>query len=120
MSKYFKSFYCDNNRCYLGKKIKFDINKFNIKVITLLILFVSSSIGVFYLTQVNDIAVSGFRLDKLEKKYSLLQAENIKLQMKSIERQSLKNIEERSNELGMVKIDNFEYLSPATVVAVAK
>lgn len=90
-----------------GRKIKFSSRILSI-ILILLIFFLS----IFYLLQITQASTKGFKIKELEKKISDLKQTNEKLEFEITHLESIQNIQKLSEELGMVKAEEVEYLEP--------
>ncbi len=86
----------------------------NLTLICLVAIF-----GLGYLVQTNDLATKGYEIRDLENKISKLQEEKSDLNLEALNLQSMGNINQKVNDLGMVLVNEAEYLMP-TPVAVAR
>ena len=85
----------------------------NLKFInTFLALFVVIS-GVFYLTNINNLAVKGFGLQELRNEASRATNENLELETKITFLESYGNMTEKVDKLGMVTVDSIDYIITA-------
>ncbi len=64
-----------------------------------------------YIGTVNDLSIKGFVLDELRVSISELEAENEQKELEAMALESYDLINERARKLGMVKVDNIEYLA---------
>jgi len=97
-------------------RVSFGIKTFNIVLICLIFLA-----GFLYLTQVNASAVKGYIIRDLEIKKEKLTRQNKKLELTSQALQSVSGVSTKIQELGMVNVDDIDYLqAPGGEVAVAK
>ncbi len=65
--------------------------------------------GVLFIWKTSTASTKGYELNDYEKQINSLEQENQRLQLQIAEIQSLKNIEKRIPELGMVVADSAEY-----------
>lgn len=89
------------------EKIMTWLEKGKIFILILLIIF-----GLAYFWQINNISTQGFQMKELEKNIQLLKEENQKLELEAARQQSMLNIDEQVQELGLVAVDKVEYLRP--------
>ncbi len=88
-------------------------NKMIIYLLALLVVFFS----ILYIAQANSVATGGYKIQKYDAELMVLQSENNRLNLELTEIQSLKFLEERVENLNMVKISQIEYVSPVSQVA---
>jgi hypothetical protein len=105
MSRFFQS-YC-RERC---KTRKLKRSKGRSAILNLSILVIAGIVGVFYLFQTNFIAIEGYKIDDLKKQISELQAQNRDLELKTIEMQSIVNLEDRVSSLNMVEVGKVSHI----------
>lgn len=84
-----------------------------IYILILLIIFSS----VLYIIQANNMATSGYKIQKYKNELINFETENKNLEIKLSEIQSPFYLETRMTGLNMVKIERVEYLSPVSKVA---
>ncbi len=78
-------------------------------------------VSLFYLTQANQIATTGYEIKDLEDKLNKLTEENHKLELRAAELQSVRNVEEGVKKLNMVPLQKVIYVSSeGTTVALKK
>ncbi len=82
---------------------------FNYMLVVLLV-----SAGVYYLNLVNQRAVSGYKIAKLEKKVNELKKINEKLDVKLAELQETAHIKEAAKAMQMAVVDEVEYITALT------
>jgi cell division protein FtsL len=70
-----------------------------------------------YLFGVNSLSVRGFELSETNKKINDLNSENAELELKTMQLESYANINEKVKNLGLVKIDKIDYITPSIGVA---
>jgi len=72
-----------------------------------------------YVVIINDLSIKGFILQDLKKNISQLEIENEQFELSAMSLESYEFINERAQKLGMVKVDDIEYISMlGTAVAV--
>lgn len=76
------------------------------------------TLGVLYIWQVNAKATNGFAMRDLEKEISTLSIENERLDVKVSHLQSIDSVSTRVQMLGLVKINDVNYVSGASAVAI--
>lgn len=78
-----------------------------------LIFFAAAALSFLaYLWQVNSLSTKGFQIKNLEKQITVLKTDIQQLELDMASEQSLNKINERVQELSMVKVDKVEYLRP--------
>jgi len=75
--------------------------------------------GIFYITSINDLAIKSFVLDDLKNQVNILTNNNEEYEFKVMSLESYENVDQRAQELKMVKVDKLNYLVP-TLNFVAK
>lgn len=83
-----------------------------------LLLLTIGFVGVLYLVQVNSLSTKGYTIKELEKKISETQKEQEVLQMRIVEAQSLGQLQQKIDTLGLIKSERVDYIKPAQIVAV--
>lgn len=68
--------------------------------------------GLAYFWQINSLSTQGFQINELENNIQLLKEENQKLELEAARQQSMLNIDEQIQELGLVAVNQVEYLRP--------
>ena len=81
-------------------------------LVLLIILF-----SVLYIVQANNVATDGYRIQEHKNKRAGLQLENKNLELRLSEVRSLGFLEEKVEDLNMIKIGKVEYVSPVSEVA---
>jgi hypothetical protein len=88
-------------------------------VLNLTILILAGIVGIVYLIQTNFIAIEGYKIDELKKRIAELEVQNRRLEVNTLEFQSIPNMGDKMAELGMVEVDNVAHLDHvSSVVAV--
>ena len=106
----------NKNKTVSTVRVSFGVKTFNIVLSCLVILT-----GFLYLTQVNASAVKGYVIRDLEVKREEVNLENRKFELRSQAMQSVGGITTKIIELGMVNVDQVEYLQlPGGEVAIAR
>lgn len=83
---------------------------------SLLVLFIIL-FSVLYIVQANNVATDGYRIQEHKNKKAELQSENKNLELRLSEVRSLSFLEEKVEDLNMIKIEKVEYISPVSEVA---
>lgn len=83
------------------------LEKGKIFIFFLLIIF-----GLAYFWQINSLSTQGFQIKELENNIQLLKEENQKLELEAARQQSMLNIDEQIQGLGLVAVNQVEYLRP--------
>jgi cell division protein FtsL len=73
--------------------------------------------GIFYMYSVNQTAVKGIEIRRIEKEISEKKKNNESLKIREAELKSLYNIEESSKQLDMVNSENVKYIEENQSVA---
>ena len=73
------------------------------------LLFLLIIFGVLFIWQTSSASTKGFVINDLQEQISDLEKENQKLGLQIAEQRSLKNLENRITELGLVVVDNVRY-----------
>jgi len=105
MSKFLKSKAREHRKIKVIRKLKKRLVFFNS-----IVLFVVGMVGVFYLIQINTIASQGYKVDDLKKQIGELQSRNQKLEIKTVELQSILNLENKVAELNMIRSDKVVHI----------
>jgi hypothetical protein len=84
--------------------------KINIKAANAFLCLAAASIGIYYLTTINDLVVKSFVLQELKERSSFLREENEALNNKAASIKSYNELAKRVEKLGMVSAANVEYL----------
>lgn len=93
----------------------------SLPTLNVVVMIMLAMVGVFYLTQVNGTAVSGFRLRDLELKLEDTQRTHRQLELQRQARQSVSDVLANGTALGMVTVDKIDYLRlPGGTVASAR
>ncbi|MFH1173077.1 MAG: hypothetical protein V1692_00935 [bacterium] len=69
------------------------------------------SLGIAYLAQANGLSTQGYQMNTLKNKIADLEGQNQQLELSIAELQSIRQISERVESLGMVKVAVTDYLS---------
>ncbi|MFA6171749.1 MAG: hypothetical protein WCW77_04945 [Patescibacteria group bacterium] len=89
----------------------------NLKLInTVIAASVAATFG-FYLFGVNSLSIKGFELSEINKKVNDLNTENAELELKTMQLESYAYINEKIKNLGLVKADKIDYITPQMGVA---
>ncbi|HTW96265.1 MAG TPA: hypothetical protein VMD74_01230 [Candidatus Methylomirabilis sp.] len=91
-----------------------------IKIINFFLLVLIVAGGLYYVTGINDLVVKGFKLQELKNKSGNLAEENRQLNIETASLQSYNNVAKRVGNLGMVAVDNVDYLKVNGGVALVK
>jgi hypothetical protein len=76
--------------------------------------------GLYYVTGINDLVVKGFTLQELKVKANSLSEENRDLSIQTTSLKSFNNLSTRVANLGMVAVDNIDYIKVNSGVAMAR
>lgn len=91
------------------KKIKrekiFNFNNLNKFIYSIIII-----IGVYYMTNINDLIVKGFKLQELRKQINVLAETNKNLEYQKMTRETYTNVSQRARNLKMVVAANVDYI----------
>ena len=68
-------------------------------------------ISLGYIVSINDLSIRGFILQDIKKEIARLETENEQYEVKAMTLTSYQLIDERAKKLGMVKVDNIQYVS---------
>lgn len=79
----------------------------------LIILIIACAVGIFYLVQTNFISAEGYKIDDLKKRISELDATNRRLEVMSLEFQSMFKIEDKTAGLNMVDESQVSHIDSA-------
>jgi len=82
------------------------IGPVSLKFITIAVL---TLLSLLYLAQANRSATKGYNLKELEEKKSQIEAQNERLEVEAARQKSLREIENKTESLGMIPVDNVEY-----------
>ena len=82
----------------------------------IIFLSIFAAFGV-YLFGVNSLSIKGFELSEINKKTNDLIADNAELELKIMKLQSYSKINEEVKNLGLVKADKVDYITPSMGVA---
>jgi len=75
------------------------------------LLFLIVIFGVLFVWQTSSASTKGFAINDLQKQISDLEKTNQKLGLQIAEQRSLKNLENRMTELGLVAVDSVRYVT---------
>jgi len=78
---------------------------------TFLLVSLICAAGVFYIFEVNNAAMQGYKIQNLEKQAQDLKDNNEKLKIKEAELRSMYNIEEKTKDLNMTAPKDVSYLT---------
>ena len=95
-------------------KKTFRVGKVSLGFVTLVMFFVAT---LLFLSQSNKIAVKGYEISDLDQKVSELKENNEKLKLEAAKLQSISAAEEKIDKSGMVPINQINYVSERTDVA---
>ncbi|MCA9365159.1 MAG: hypothetical protein KC736_04660 [Candidatus Moranbacteria bacterium] len=73
--------------------------------------------GAGYLYAINDNAVSGTNIRDLEREIATLQRNNTHLKVEAAQLRSLKNVEEKTDELEMIETEEVDYIEEESPLA---
>jgi len=91
---------------------------FNLKYFNIFLVTVLAGLGVFYLVLINDLTVQGFALQHLNNQANNLATINMNDQEAINMAQSSENLNSRIANLGLVAVNDVQYLSvPEPIVA---
>ena len=76
--------------------------------------------GVWFVITVNDLSIKGFVINELKLELRELKAVNEELSIAVMELESFEQIEERAQELKMVKVDTIEYIEVGSGAVAAR
>ncbi|MEK7167294.1 MAG: hypothetical protein AAB732_02690 [Patescibacteria group bacterium] len=85
-----------------------------------IILFSIIFFGLFYLIQINSLAVGGLKITDFKKQIEKLKKDNKQLEIDFLQLQAFSQTQQASEELQMVKIDDIKYLEETGEMAAAK
>lgn len=74
-------------------------------------------IGAFYLYQVNEIATKGYEIWDLQNQIGQLEKNGKEMQIREVELRSMYNIEQSTQDLGLVNAQNVSYIQMSSPVA---
>lgn len=83
------------------------------------VLLTLAAFFVVYLVQVNTLATKGYTIRELERKIVAQKKDNERVQLETIEKQSMSALYKKIAELGLVDAGRIEYLSTTAAVATA-
>jgi hypothetical protein len=75
----------------------------------LIILIISS--GIYYVISINDLSAKGFVMQELKIKLADISNKNKDMELKIMELESYENIDQRADNLKMVKVDKIDYFT---------
>ncbi len=75
----------------------------------LIILIIFS--GIYYVISINDLSARGFVMQELKVKLAAISNKNKDMELKIMELESYENIEQRADNLKMVKVDKIDYFT---------
>lgn len=94
---------------------EFILNPVNLNIGLIVLI---AAVGFMYLMEVNQATTKGYKMRDLEKKISSIEEVNRKLELQITDLQSLNNVKQRVDDLGMVPSDKVKYIKiPGTSVA---
>jgi len=91
----------------------------NLKIINTILAVLVVVVAVSYFVQINSLATKGYQITELEDKVEQLEQEKKDLELISLNLQSMGTVKEKVDGLGLVAINDVQYLTP-TPVAVAR
>ena len=97
-----------------SKKI-FSAMKANLKIINIILSVFVLTISVSYLIQINSLATKGYKIKELEGKILELKDKKNDLELESLSLQSMGTVKEKVDGLGLVAVNNPDYLTPTPV-----
>jgi cell division protein FtsL len=68
-------------------------------------------VSLAYIVSINDLSIKGFILQDIKKDIALLESENERYEVSAMTLTSYQLIDEKAKRLGMIKVDNIEYVS---------
>lgn len=83
----------------------------NTVILASLVVLLVIGLSILYIIQTNSVATGGYRLKSYQEKISVLESENKNLELMLSEIGHLSSLKARSENLGMVKAENIEYIS---------
>ena len=83
----------------------------NISIFTFIVILLILTLGIFYLIEVNSMAVEGYNIKKYKEEIERLKSENQGLEFKSAEMKSISYIEQKAAFLNLTKIDKISFIS---------
>jgi len=66
--------------------------------------------GLLYLVEINNTSVKGYEINDLEQKAKKLEEQNKNIEMKVAQLQSIKVVQDKARELGMVSVGKVGYV----------
>ena len=92
---------------------------FNLKYFNIMLVVLLAGLGIFYLVLINDLTIDGFTLEHLNAQSNNLATINLNDQEAINSAQSSANFNSRIASLGLVAVNDVQYLSaPSSLVAV--
>jgi len=92
----------------------FMVGNISLGLIVVVFMFITATL---FLLQSNRIAVKGYEINELEKKIDELRETNNKLKTESVKLQSISLIQEKIDNLKMVPVNQINYVTEKTGVA---
>ncbi len=102
-----------NSACLGERKVTLKAHKAKVGRVTSSFFLVAlvCALGVYYIFEVNKIAVRGYEIRELESKLEKIKKDNETLQIQAAELKSMYKIEERTKELNMIVPKDISYLN---------
>lgn len=122
MSPYIKNFsLTQNSSSLLVPRITTLTNSSKkIFLLNLILILLILMILIFYLIEINQITILGFKISELEKKADELKQINKNLKLEKIKLESLNNLQHNLNSLGLVRTEKVEYFKPIEGMALTR
>lgn len=95
-------------------------NFWNVKTLNFLLMACIIAASLYYVSGINDLVVKGFKLQSLKVQASLLSEDNRKLSVETASIKSYNSLANRVASMGMVAVDNIEYVKADSGVAMAR
>ncbi len=76
-----------------------------------LLIILIISCGIYYIVSINDLSAKGFVMQELKNKLAVINKDNKDMELRVMELESYENIDQRANNLKMVKVDKIDYFT---------
>ena len=113
MSKFFHL--AKKSRKIYNRQNKLTSGMFNLKTINITVAALIFTLGVSYLVQTNGLATRGYQIQDLEDKIALLEQQQSDLELEALNLQSMGTIKEKVDDLGLVVVNETDYLTDQPV-----
>ncbi len=103
-----------------GKRASKRRNRINVMFFKYLVFTLLIACGTYYIIGINDLSIRGFVINNLNSQIYSLENDNDFLEDKIMDLESFSSLDERIEELKMVKVDKIDYLNISEEVVAVK